>query len=142
MIAKIASQKARKLNAPVFTQADISMDCGLNVSYVRETWDPPSTLRIAREAIRWAEDAGLEELWIVAAKPNLWRVFRDMKEMAREAGSGIKIHTCREIDDECSEDLWFCTNSQQPRTRSQEAWDGRENVLKKMPFFLYKIIAG
>lgn len=138
MIAKIALQKARERNAPIFTQLDVHI-YGANRA-MEDDNNPPTILRIAREAIQWAKERGLEELWIVAAKPHLWRAFRDMREALREAGGEIKIHACREID-ECSGDLWFCISSTQAWTRSKGAWDRREKILKSLPLFLYKIIA-
>jgi hypothetical protein len=51
-----------------------------------------------------------------------------------------KIRAFKEIE-QYSEEEWFCPDSTQERTRSREAWDKRERILKFMPFFLYKCIA-
>ena len=140
-IAQIASQKAMELNAPVYTQLDIRIESGIEVKYtVEEPGNPPPTLRIARGAVQWAKQQGFEELWIVAAKPQLWRALRDVEQAVREAGEKIEVHACKEIE-QYPEDSWFCPDSTQPRTQSRKAWNKREKILKLLPFFLYKHVA-
>lgn len=140
-IASIASQKARELGAPVYTQLDIHIDDGVEVEFTEEQpGNPPPTLRFARGAVEWAMRKNLTDLWIVAAKPHLWRCVRDLTHAIREAKAQIKIHVCEEI--ECyPEDEWFCADSTQERTQSRKNWKGRERVIKFMPFFVYKLIA-
>ncbi len=141
-IAQIASQKARELNAPVYTQNDVQVESGIEVKYTdEEPGNPPPTLRIARGAIQWAKQQGFRELWIAAAKPHLWRCKRDLVQAAREARVQITVRICCKEIELFFENEWFCPDSTQPRTRSRKNWQDRERVLKLMPFFLYKLIA-
>lgn len=143
-IAQIASQKARELNAPVYTQLDILIEAiapEIKVTYTDEKpGNPPPTLRIARGAIEWAKRQRLTELLVVAAKPHLWRCVRDLTQSVREAGVPILIRFCKEIE-QFPEDEWYCPDSTQLRARSQKDWQSRERILKLMPFFIYKLIA-
>ena len=82
----------------------------------------------------------LKELWIAAAKPHLWRCERDLKYAISEAGLQIDVQICEDID-KYPEDEWYCSKSEQIRTRSPEDWWKRERKLKKMPMFVYKCIA-
>lgn len=140
-IAQIASQKARELTAPVYTQLDVYIEPGIEVKYAdEEPGNPPPTLRIARGAVQWAKQQGFREIWIVAAKPHLWRALRDVEQVVREAGAKIEVRACKEIE-QYPEDSWYCPDSTQDRVRSRKAWDKREKVLKLMPFFIYKRVA-
>lgn len=143
-IAFIATFKARQLNAPVYTQADVNIvDSRVIVFRTQEEpSSPPPTLRIARGAVGWAKhpDNRLVELWVVAAKPHLWRAERDLRQAVREAGGGIVVRVCEEIQ-QYPEHEWFCSDSTQERTQSRKAWNSRERVLKVMPFFVYKRVA-
>ena len=140
-IAEIASKKAHELGAPVYTQLDVRVESGIQVEYIKEDFSkPPPTLRMARGVVQWAKRKGFTELWVVAAKPHLWRVIRDIQQAIREVKTRIKIHTCKEIE-QYTEDSWFCPNSTQDRTRSRDAWDKREKILKFTPFFIYKHVA-
>lgn len=154
-IAKITLRKARELNAPVYTQLDVriplrsgSLDdhieymYGINVQYMinDELGNPPPTLRIARGAVQWAKRHGLTELWIVAAKPHLWRALRDVQQAVREDEARIEVRVCKEIE-QYPEDSWFCPDSTHDRVRSREAWNERERILKLIPFFIYKRVA-
>jgi hypothetical protein len=140
-IAQIASQKALELNAPVYTQLDVAVGLGIEVTYTEETpGNPPPTLRIARGAVKWAMQYKIAELMIVAAKPQLWRALRDVKQAVREAKAQIEVRACEEIE-QYPEYFWFCPDSTQDRVQSREAWDKRERILKLMPFFVYKRIA-
>jgi len=140
-IAKIASEKAQELKAPVYTQLDIRIESEIEVEYTNEKpGNPPPTLRIARGAVRWAKRLGFKELWVSAAKPQLWRCLRDLEQAVREVDMQIKVRAFKEIK-QYSEEEWFCSDSTQERTRSREVWDKRERILKLMPFFLYKYIA-
>ncbi len=106
-----------------------------------EPGSPPPTLRIARGAVKWAKRHGLTELWVVAAKPHLWRALRDVQQAVREAEEQIEVQSCNEVE-QYPESSWFCPDSTQDRVRSSEAWDKRENIIKLMPFFVYKRVAG
>ncbi len=140
-IAQIASQKARELGAPVYTQLDIRVESGIEVNYTDEKpGNPPPTLRIAQGAIQWAEQRRLNELWVAAAEPHLWRCVRDLTQSVREAGVPIAICVCQKIY-RFPENEWFCPDSTQLRTRSRKDWQGRERILKLMPFFVYKLVA-
>lgn len=140
-IAEIASKKAREFNARVYTQLDISVEEGISVDRTREIpGEPPPTLRFARGAVEWAKQGGLTALWVVAAKPHLWRALRDTQQAVREAGARIEVRVCEELE-QYPEDSWFCPDSTQERTRSHAAWNKRENILKFLPFFIYKYIA-
>lgn len=140
-IAEIASKKAREFNGQVYTQLDIRVENGVPVDYTEEKpGNPPPTLRIARGAVKWAKRHGLTELWIVAAKPHLWRALRDIQQAIREDGARIEVRVCTEIE-QYPEDSWFCPDSTQDRVRSREVWDKRENIVKLIPFFVYKRVA-
>lgn len=140
-IANITLKKARELEAPVYTQLDICIDDGIEVEFIEEQPDnPPPTLRLARSAVLWAKRKNLTELWIVAAKPHLWRCIRDLTCAVREINLQINIHVCEEIE-QYPENEWFCVNSIQKRTQSSGNWESREQIIKLMPFFLYKYIA-
>lgn len=140
-IAHIASRKARELGAAVYAQFDVRVEPGIKVEYTSEKpGNPVPTLRLARGAVQWAKRLELKELWVSAAKPHLWRCLRDLRWAACEAGTNIEVRACEAIE-QYSEDVWFCFYSTQERTRSREAWDKRERILKLMPFFLYKLIA-
>ncbi len=142
LIAHIALQKAREFNAPVYTQLDVRVEPGIKVTYTDEKpGQPPPTLRIARGAAQWAKRQGLVELWIVAARPHLWRCVRDLTQSVREAGAPIVIRVCNKEIYRFPEDEWFCPDSTQPRARSRKDWQGRERILKFMPFFFYKRVA-
>ncbi len=140
-IAEIASKKARELKCRVFTQLDIIIESGIEVTYInQEPNNPPPTLRIARRAVQWAVIHGLTDLWIIAAKPHVWRATRDIEQTVYERGIWIKIHVSREIE-QYPEESWFCSDSTQERARSRKAWNKRERILKLMPFFIYKRVA-
>ncbi len=140
-IAEIASKKARETSGRVYTQIDIRVEEGIPVEYTEEEpGNPPPTLRIARGAVQWAKRHGLTELWVVAAKPHLWRALRDVQQAVREAEVQIEVRVCKEIE-QYPKDSWFCPDSAQDRVRSREAWDKRENIVKLMPFFVYKRVA-
>lgn len=143
-IAKIAAEKAHELNAPIYTQLDIRvpLESGVQVEYIEgeKLGSPPSTLRIARGAIEWAKRNQITDLFIVAAKPHLRRVLRDIEKAARENKVRIKVHPSEEIE-QYPADSWFSPDSIQKRTRSRKVWIIRECILNLMPFFLYKRIA-
>ncbi len=140
-IALIASKKAHKLGAPVYTQLDIRIEAGIEVEFTEEQpGNPPPTLRFARGAVQWALRKNLTDLWIVAAKPHLWRCVRDLTCAIQEEKAQIKIHVCEEIN-QYPEDEWFCADSMQEWTQSRKNWQSRERIIKIIPFFIYKLIA-
>ena len=140
-IAEIASKKARELNGEIYTQLDIRIGEGVPVEYTKEEpGNPPPTLRIARGAVQWAKRHRFTELWVVAAKPHLWRALRDVQQAVREVEAQIEVRACKEIE-QYPKDSWFCPDSTQNRVRSREEWDKRERILKLIPFFLYKRVA-
>ena len=140
-IAQITLRKARELDGRVYTQLDIRVEKGVPVEYTEEEpGNPPPTLRIARGAVQWAKQHRLTELWVVAAKPHLWRVLRDVQQSVQEDGALIEVHVCEEIK-QYSKDSWFWPYSTQKRTRSWKNWWPRELILRLMPFFIYKRVA-
>ena len=159
-IAEIAVKKAIELACPadirqalIYSQKDVyfsyslkrlvppAMSAFVNVQYTAEAeGDSPPTLRMARGAVAWAKRLGIGELWIVAAKPHLWRCKRDLEYAVREARARIKVCVCGEIASS-REDEWYCPESTQPRVCSKEAWRKRERILELMPMFIYKLIA-
>ncbi len=142
IIAKIATDRAQTLKAPIFTQADVPVDDeNIEVIYANEEpGNPPPTLRIAREAVRWAQKNQFTELWFAAALPHLPRAWGDLKYAAKEAGWPIGINGCAEILDYTDRD-WFCPESEQKHTQSRKNWRLREFILMHMPFWLYKRVA-
>src|SRR3989338_4365355 len=141
LLAQIASEKARGYGVPVYTQLDIRIQPGIEVEHTPEgSGSPPPTLRIARGAVKWAQRKGFRALWIVAAKPHIWRAQRDVERAVRESGAQIEVYVLREME-EYSENYWYCPDSTQERVRSREAWNKRERILNFMPFFIYKRVA-
>ncbi|MBI2010933.1 MAG: hypothetical protein HYS89_01725 [Candidatus Colwellbacteria bacterium] len=141
LIGQIATGEAWGLKAPIYTQLDIHIESGVEVTYADEKpGEPPTTLRIARGAVGWAKQRGLTELWVAAAAPHLWRAWRDLRKAVREAGGGIHVRPCPEIE-LYPWNGWFSADSTQQRTRSEKTWNRRERVLKLMPFWLYKRVA-
>lgn len=140
-IAQVASAKARKLEALVFTQRDVQLGSDINFEWTEEVpGKPPTILRMARETVRWANRKGLKEIWIACAQPLLWRCRRDMAYAIREARAGIILHVCEEVM-QLPEWKWFCLESTQPRTNSRRAWRSRERILEILPMFIYKRVA-
>ena len=141
-IAGIAENKAIDLSAPVYTQKDVHIDLISAVTYTEEELGhPPPSLRMARGAVRWACTRRITDLWVVAARPHISRCMRDLIKAVEQSGRQISIHVCQEEIDQFPEDLWFCLNSTQPRTRSRQAWERRERIFRYLPFWLYKIVA-
>ena len=141
-IAQIALGKAREFHAPIFTQLDVRInDSRIDVTYLKEKLGEPSpTLRIARGAVRWAQERGISELVVVAATPHIDRAARDMKEAIREAKATIVVRSAEEEVMHYSGSSWFSPDSITRRTRTQLAWYTREFVLWSLPLFLYKWI--
>lgn len=141
LIAKIAFQKAFELKAPIYTQLDVSVGEGADVKFIEEPFNNPvTTLRIARGTVLWAIINGITELWVVAAKPHLWRCVRDLKGVAEEVSAQIEVLVCKETE-EYDEYVWFCSNSDEIWTQSKKNWQRREWIINLIPFFIYKLIA-
>lgn len=141
-LAEIATKKACELDAAIFTQRDVWIILGAEVEHADEQigGNPPSTLRIARKAVRWAVKMEISELWVVAANPHLWRCLRDLRYAVCEAGLKIPVWPCKEIYS-YPDGKWFCPDSTQERTQTKKAWEKREWILRHMPMFFYKFIA-
>lgn len=133
--------KAEMLNrgAIAYTQHDVPLEAGPNVTVIEESDGPPPTLRIAQGAAQWARDNELTTLVIICAGPHAWRCGRDMKEALKKNGlDHIKILM------NPSGDIGPCfyKDSEQPWTRTWYQWYFRETILRLMPFWLYAKIAG
>ncbi|MCX6740987.1 MAG: hypothetical protein NTY61_01145, partial [Candidatus Parcubacteria bacterium] len=141
LLSQITERLATNIGAPVFTQLDIQLRPDVDVQRVEEvTGHPPPTLRIARQAIRWARERDIKRLYVVAARPHLWRALRDARQAVCETGENIEIRAYGEPG-EYSENSWFCPESTQSRTQSRKSWNERERLLKILPFWIYKRIA-
>ena len=151
-IASTALEEARACGAPIYTQKDIQInDPQINIERIAEASGSPSpTLRIARGAVRWAHNLGLETLIVVAAEPHMSRCFRDLEYAVREAMRGrlgkkdkayIYVTTPRHATYHHEFHEWFCPNSEQARTRSREDWEKGERIIRSMPMWLYKLVA-
>ncbi len=140
-IATLAETLAREQEAPIFTQCDVEIGLGFAVSKIEnQGGNPPSTLAIAREAVRWARQHGLTTLWVVAAKPHVTRAVRDLTAAVREAGYPIEVRTCPAIN-QYPPNSWFSKESVQKRVQSPRDWGPRERILLSLPFSVYKRVA-
>ncbi|MCH8049938.1 hypothetical protein IIB51_00800 [Patescibacteria group bacterium] len=140
IIAEFSSEDARKSGCGVYTEYDVWVDSDIIVEYIKKGQkSPPSTLQIARGAIRWAEKYEINELRIVAAKPRLKRAMRDVKKAIQDAQVSINVCACQEIQ-ELSEDIWYSPSSKQNKTYSLLSWKIAEVVLERLPFFIYERI--
>lgn len=127
----------------VFTQPDLAT--GLEDIFKLKTIDeeegkPSPTLRIARQAAKWAKELGSSEIHLVGAAPHMWRIVRDMKAVLREAK--MKLPVVVERIPEVGWFGWFHKSSTQKRTQSAFAWYQRDLILWLIPYFIYKRIAG
>ncbi|OGM97530.1 MAG: hypothetical protein A2735_02240 [Candidatus Yanofskybacteria bacterium RIFCSPHIGHO2_01_FULL_41_21] len=147
IIAGITAKKAMEDNAPIFTQEDIQFpeELNLSVTYIKDKYGkPPSTLQIAKKAVKWAEANFFENLIVVAAGPHMWRCLRDIRRVAREeAGAwyfGAEIYPHPGMCFYKKED-WFCMDSTQPWTATEKEWQKRDWAIQFMPWWLYKRMA-
>ena len=141
IISEIVTKKAKELSAPVYTQFDIRPNSKVDVYYTKEKpGHPAPTLRVMRGAVQWAYRKGITKFLIVAAKPHLPRGIRDLNYAMKEAKYQVEIEICKEI--EAHSDKWFCPQSKQRHTRSKWIWKCREFIIRLLPFFVYKRIAG
>lgn len=141
IIAEITSEKARESRASVYTQSDIKVDPDIRVEYIGEDESkPPSTLRMAKDAVAWAQERGISTLYVAAAEPHLWRCIRDLTYAITEGKVQIQVEICEKIK-QYPEKVWYCKNSLQVRTQSKTKWRVREFILELMPMSLYAKIA-
>ncbi|MDP3947728.1 MAG: hypothetical protein Q8Q41_03505 [bacterium] len=141
LIGEIASECARALVAPVFSELNVPFVSGIDVTLTEEVpGSPPPTLRLAREAVRWAVVRGINILHVAAAEPHLWRCLRDLVGAVLEAKMDIRIAACERISRH-PRTVWFCPESEQIYTASAHEWEKRERILRLMPLVLYKVIA-
>jgi hypothetical protein len=126
----------------IYTQPDIKIEAqGLSVEYIEEQPGKSSpTLCMARGAVQWALRKGFNELLLEAAPDHQWRVLRDFRKAVAEAGAAIGVALSQSPDNFFAKDSWY-GDSTQPRTKTREAFMKRENILHKMPWWLYKLIA-
>lgn len=123
----------------VFTQRDISINSIsniINVKYVEENKEPPSTLFIAEKSLNWAKNLGLKKVMVIAAPPHADRCMRDLSKIY--AGTEIKLVLYQTA---YNSSLWYDHQSAQLRTRNKFFWWSRESILTAMPFWLYKKVA-
>ncbi|PIU98252.1 hypothetical protein COS61_02435 [Candidatus Wolfebacteria bacterium CG03_land_8_20_14_0_80_40_12] len=142
-IAIFAEKWAKRLRTEIYTQRDVSIEIGFGIKaeYIaEEPGSPPSTLRMARGAVLWAENRGFNEILVVAANPHVWRCKRDLEYVIRERKANIKVSIC-EYNSMTSEYWWYCQDSVQPRTRSRSNWRRREWVLERLPMWAYSFLA-
>lgn len=142
IIGDIASTMAQQLHAVgVYTQADVNIRGEIEVCRIEEeSNNPPPTLRIARGAVKWAAANKINDIYVVAADPHLWRTMRDMRKAAHEAKIILNIWPSSRTS-HLKDDSWFCSNSTQERTQSRKNWEKREKILRIMPFWIYKRVA-
>ena len=154
-IAKATMRKALELSAPILTQKDICIprnyeghdDC-FDVTRIPEgNWrsEPPSTFQIAREAVRWAVERGINHLLIVAADPHASRCCRDMRVALAEANEKnimVELILFVESDGALPQESWFRPNSPRFRLRFRWLWRLRELTLNHIPVVLYRAFSG
>jgi hypothetical protein len=141
IIAEIALEEALKYKSEIYTQSDIRIASPeIDVEYIdEEPGSPPSSLQIARSAVKWALRNDHNEIMVVAAPPQLARCLRDLEYAIKEVGVRIGVYCSNEVDAYSYED-WFCADSTQPRTQSKEKWEKRERILQRLPMWLYKVV--
>jgi len=133
-IAEIAAQKSRELEAPIFTNCDVPLPA--DVEQQRSLGGLSTTLRFAVDTVCWVRRNGIEEIWVVAAKPHLWRCVRDLSLVIKTIQTEIKVQVCKEIEQYPNRE-WFCSDSTQERTSSRYNWQKRELIFRLMPVNLY-----
>lgn len=139
-LASIAGNRALALNVQVITQRDIKIGGDIEIKIEEDPLLPAPTLRIARQAVIWAEAHQIERLMVVAALPHLARCLRDLRKAAKERGFTVEIVPDSEVLNS-RYFSWFDKSSTQKRVRSLDQWIVREAILTLMPFWLYKRIA-
>jgi hypothetical protein len=125
----------------VYTQPDVQLGPGYNIHYIDEKPGKPSpTLRIARWDVQCAVRDGVNRLVFIAAPDHSWRVKRDLAIAVKEIGANIQLVEST-VPHQFIDDSWYSGDSTQPRTLTQEAFLRREAKLRKMPEWIYKLIA-
>jgi len=129
----ITTKKARELNARVYAQKDIKITAkGVKVDYVKQNNKKAlSTLQVAEKTVEWIKKNNITNLYVMAAKPHLWRCKRDIGEILEREKINITIHTCFEL---IFKENWFYD------IRDEKEWIKREKIIKKMPFWLYSLL--
>lgn len=146
-------ESSLEIHCQIFTQRDVQFNVRIertsievlsagDITYIEEEPDgPPPTLRIARGAVEWAKQRRIGRLWVVAAKPHLWRCVRDLEYAICEADAHIKVSVGEEIKQSLGK-WWFDPGSTQKRVHSFWRWWPREIILRLMPMAIYKRVAG
>jgi hypothetical protein len=142
LIAGIAGNKAKSLGIPVYTQRDVTpLETGIQIELTEEDYPKRvPTLRIARGAIKWTKQHGIDEVWLCAAKPHLARAARDFNYALEEENACINVKVCEEIHEQPHKH-WFCEDSVHIDTRFWLIWKVRDAVLMYIPTWLYSLIA-
>ena len=141
-IAAIANVVATTCECQIFTQSDAGLDSPNVILAIEEEGAPPPTLRIAREAAVHILQHDVGTIWIVAARPHLWRCIRDTKAALQALNqSSVQIKVPWKLLNEYNMRTWLCLESNQPRTRSWWNWWSREVILMLIPFWLYQLVA-
>jgi hypothetical protein len=143
-IALIAEKWAANLECPIYTQSEeyLHFDPVLCPNVIQTKEDPglpAPTLRIARGAVAYAIENGISQIFVVCAKPHLWRCLRDLHKVALGEREYIEIVAVDEIQ-ESKWSEWFCPDCTQLRARSIPVWLFYDLILRCMPWYLYKRI--
>ena len=147
-IASTALDASLRLDAPIFTQPDTGSPPGTvnrpTITIAEPPGKPAPTLRIARTAVQWAKQNGVQNIHIVAAAPHLWRCRHDLALAIHEAGGGIDVHVAHEKEfSEFPRRAWFCAEGTQWYTNSRIRWYLRDSILRYflVPLGLYRFVA-
>ena len=143
MAVRCANRLLVRAGSLIYTQEDVPIPPqykGNIVCIDQEGGKPPSTLRIARGAVKEAQRVRASLIYVVAAQPHLHRALRDVRAAVSEANAHIGVEVCSGVLD-YSTNSWFSPESGQPHTQSRKNWEQREWILMHMPFWLYKLVA-
>jgi len=135
LIKKIASERAKLFNCPIFTNI---RDFGIGQEIFYFNSRKSSVFSVAKEIFYWAKKEGITDIWLVTPKLILGRFFRDLERIINENGGGLNIYSASEIW-YFSDDLWY-----QSLTSKKFFWLKAKEffLLKVLPFFIYKKLAG
>ena len=136
-LGRITSEKAREFKIPVFAHENIRLEPDITkVTYFNEELGNPSTtLRMVRPAIQWVKLNKIRWVWLVAGKPHLSRCKRDLEYEARDVEVQIgKVRICTEIE-MYSYRSWFHS------TKHMMRWSVREQIIRQLPWPVYKMVA-
>lgn len=107
----------------------------IDVIYIQEkVGNPPPTLCILKEAVKYAEKNGFEKICIVCAKLHKRRISIDSSRIK----TYVKFYFSKKIDQQKVK--WLQSNNQ-PHTSSEKEWDEREKFINFLPFFVYKFLS-